>query len=433
MTSPLDQCDCGSWGKIQYRSKPSRGWRGSSASGKFSFMFDVRCWFGVLVASAATIGTLQCVPRQKVPPIAVPQSKHTPIAQGKPYACGALLAPDRRAAIAALDKAYIAWRRIYVTGEGANGQLRIRRPEDQDDTVSEGIGYGMLIAAYHGDREIFDRLLGYGRRYFDGNGLMHWKIAADGRVRGNGGATDADEDIAMALLVADRLWGGEYGVMAKHIINGIWNAEVEPGTYVLKPGSQFGGSLVMNPSYLDPAYYRIFAKATGNAKWNEVVEKTYRMFDSISKHNDGTGLAPDWMTSGAGPAKGQSYDYKYDAARVPLRLARDAAWFCEPRAQRILAQINAYFTEQGPLSIGDGYTVRGKKFSTVHNAAFVGPVAASALFPEDDNFRRLLWKELVRLWGGGYYANHLRHLALLFVSGLMPSPLDITPMQAATD
>src|SRR5664279_239740 len=388
-------------------------------------MSTVRFFVGVLAACATVVAAVQCVPRQKLPPIAVPQSPHVPIAQAKPYACGALLAPDRASALTALDQAYVSWRRIYVTGEGANGQLRIRRPEDQDDTVSEGIGYGMLIAAYHGDRAIFDKLIGYARRYMDGNGLMHWKIASDGRVRGNGGATDADEDIAMALLVAERLWGGEYGILARHIIDGIWNAEVEPGTYVLKPGSVWGGSLVMNPSYLDPAYYRIFAKVTGNTKWNEVVEKTYRMFDSISKHNDGTGLAPDWMSAGAGPAKGQSYDYKYDATRVPLRLARDAAWFCEPRAQRILAQINGYFAQQGPLSIGDGYTVRGKKFSTVHSAAFLGPVAASALFSQDDNFRQLLWKELVRLWGGGYYANHLRHLALLFGSGLMPNPLDI--------
>ncbi len=79
--------------------------------------------------------------------------------------------------------------------------------------------------------------------------------------------------------------------------------------------------------------------------------------------------------------------------------------------------------------MGDGYTVKGRKFSTVHNAAFVGPVAASALFSSDDNFRQVLWKDLVHLWGGGYYANHLRHLALLFVSGLMPNPLEMNKVR----
>ena len=366
-----------------------------------------------------------CVPRQKAPPIAVPESKHAPIAESRPYACGRLLAPDRDAALTALEKAYLGWRRIYVTGEGANGQLRIRRPEDHDDTVSEGIAYGMLIAAYHGDRPIFDGLLGYARSYMSRNGLMHWRISSDGSVRGSGAATDADEDLAIALLVAERQWGDEYGVFARRVIAGIWEAEVEPGTNVLKPGSDWGGSQVMNPSYLDPAYYRIFAKVTGDNRWLDVVEKSYRMFESIGKHNKGTGLAPDWMSAGAGPAKGQSYDYKYDATRVPLRLARDAAWFCEPRAMAVLSQINTFFAEQGPLSIGDGYTIYGKKFATVHNAAFVGPVAASSMFSDNENYRQILWKELVRLWGGGYYANHLRHLSLLFVSGLMPNPLTL--------
>ncbi len=377
------------------------------------------------LTACTLVFSIACVPRQKAPPIAVPQAKHDPIAEGKLYACGKLLAPDRDAALAALEKAYVSWRRIYVTGEGANGKLRIRRPEDKDDSVSEGIAYGMLIAAYHGDRAIFDGLLGYAQMYMNHSGLMHWRITANGSIRGGGAATDADEDLAIALLVAEKQWGGEYGALAKHVIEGIWNAEVEPGTNVLKPGSDWGGTEVMNPSYLDPAYYRIFAKVTGNNKWNGVVEKSYRMFESIGKHNKGTGLAPDWMTAGGGPAKGQSYDYRYDATRVPLRLARDAAWFCEPRAQAILAQVNAFFSEQGPLTIGDGYTISGKKFSTVHNAAFLGPVAASSMFSENETYRQLLWKDLVHLWGGGYYANHLRHLTLLFVSGLMPNPLTL--------
>ena len=238
-------------------------------------------WF---VASALMM-SFGCVPRQKAPPIAVPESKHDPIAEGKPYPCGKLLAPDREAALAALEKAYFGWRRIYVTGEGANGQLRIRRPEDRDDTVSEGIAYGMLIAAYHGDRAIFDGLLGYARMYMNHSGLMHWRISSDGSVRGGGAATDADEDLAISLLVAEKRWGGEYGVLARHVIEGIWNAEVEPGTNVLKPGNDWGGTEVMNPSYLDPAYYRIFAKVTGNNKWNDVVEKAYRMFESIDREN----------------------------------------------------------------------------------------------------------------------------------------------------
>ncbi|MGC4068150.1 MAG: glycosyl hydrolase family 8 [Polyangiaceae bacterium] len=202
---------------------------------------------------------------------------------------------------------------------------------------------------------------------------------------------------------------------------------MEPGTLVMKPGDGWGGSLVTNPSYFDPAYFKIFAEYTGDKRWLAVVDKTYRMLESVGSHNHGTGLVPDWMTAGAGPAKGQSYDYKWDATRVPLRIARDAAWFCDARAMKVLAPINEFFRQQGPLSIGDGYKLNGTKFSSVHAAAFVGPVAASSLFSEDEAFRATLWKDLVKLWGGGYYSNHLRHLSLLFVTGLFPNPLEFAP------
>jgi endo-1,4-beta-D-glucanase Y len=358
---------------------------------------------------------------------------HEPVVDAKPYRCGKLLEADEAAARKVLERAYVSWRRLYVTGEGARGALRIRRPEDKDDTVSEGIAYGMLIAAYHGDRAIFDGLWAYARERFDGNGLMHWKINAEGRVVGSGAASDADEDMAIALIVADRLWGGTYGKQARKVIDAIYKYEIEPGTLVMKPGDGWGGAAVTNPSYFDPAYFKVFAEFTGKKEWLAVVDKTYRMLELVAAHNRGTGLFPDWMTAGAGPAKGQGYDYKWDATRVPLRLARDAAWFCEPRAEKLLAPLNDFFRKQGPLTIGDGYKLDGTKFSSVHSAAFVGPIAASSLMSNDEAFRQTLYKDLVKRWGDGYYANHLRHLSLLFVTGLFPNPLEVSPKQVATE
>jgi len=376
--------------------------------------------------AAAIAFSTACVPKSAGPVAPVPKSPHGPIAEAKPYRCGRLLESDEIAARKILTRAYEAWRRLYVTGQGARGALRIRRPEDNDDTVSEGIAYGMLIAAYHGDRAIFDGLFAYAKARLDGNGLMHWKINSEGRVTGGGAASDADEDMAIALIVAEKLWGAPYGELARRLIDSIYESEIEPGTFVMKPGDGWGGSLATNPSYFDPAYFKVFAEYTGNKNWLKVVDRSYRMLDLVASHNQGTGLIPDWMTAGAGPAKGQSYDYKWDATRVPLRIARDAAWFCEPRAEKLLAPLNEFFRQQGPLTIGDGYKLSGEKFSTVHAAAFVGPVAAASLFSNNDDFRKTLWTDLLKRWGGGYYSNHLRHLSILFVTGLFPNPLEMT-------
>lgn len=198
------------------------------------------------------------------------------------YACGAAMAPDQAAADAEVQRSYADWKARYVTAQGAGGFLRVRRPSDGDDTVSEGIGYGMLLAAYRGDRATFDGLWGYARSHRDGNGLMHWRIDAGNGVVGYNAATDADEDMALALIVADGAWGG-YRADAGDLIGRIMQFEVEPGSNVLKPGDVWGGSQVTNPSYFAPAYYKAFARYTGDARWDQVVASSYQVIATLLK------------------------------------------------------------------------------------------------------------------------------------------------------
>ena len=47
---------------------------------------------------------------------------------------------------------------------------------------------------------------------------MHWRINASGAITGNNSATDADEDIAFALVMADKQWGG-YTTTATNMLN----------------------------------------------------------------------------------------------------------------------------------------------------------------------------------------------------------------------
>ncbi|HJT24693.1 MAG TPA: glycosyl hydrolase family 8, partial [bacterium] len=108
--------------------------------------------------------------------------------------------------------AYNKWYADCVTSTGAGGFLRVQRPNEPglnpNSTVSEGIGYGMVIAVYMNDQNLFDNLWKYEQLHLDGNGLMNWYIDASGATDGSGGATDADEDMAWGLLMAARQWGG---------------------------------------------------------------------------------------------------------------------------------------------------------------------------------------------------------------------------------
>src|SRR5579871_699531 len=56
--------------------------------------------------------------------------------------------------------AYQDWKkRFVVTSDG--GSLRVIRPENNNDTVSEGIGYGMLLSVFAKDKQTFDGLFAY--------------------------------------------------------------------------------------------------------------------------------------------------------------------------------------------------------------------------------------------------------------------------------
>ena len=338
-----------------------------------------------------------------------------------------LLAPTQAAADSAVNSAYSAWKSTYVTSSGAGGFLRVQRTENSNDTVSEGIAYGMILAAYMADKTTFDGLWSYAKSHLDSQGLMHWQINASNVAVQFNGATDADEDMALALVVADKTWGG-YGAEATSLINRIMTYEVEPGTFVLKPGDQWGGSSVTNPGYFAPAFYKVFKATTGDARWDNVVSSCYAILANLDAKGAAgtTGLVPDWLQASGDPASGQGYNYSYDAVRAPYRLAVDAAWFSDARAITRLGKLNTFWQSVGAANIKDGYTIGGALTGQWHNAAFVGPAAAGAVVSSNTSYKTAMWNELVSLSSGNYYNDSLRALTLLFSGNRMPSPLGTT-------
>src|SRR5438046_4583128 len=109
----------------------------------------------------------------------------------------------------------------YVDGDG-----RVVRRDQGSDTVSEGQAYALLLAAGTGDRRRFDRVWNWTQTHLeqpDGLFAYHWQ---DGRVTDPNSASDADLDIARALLVASRRFGdGAYARSAVHVGNAVLERE----------------------------------------------------------------------------------------------------------------------------------------------------------------------------------------------------------------
>ncbi len=340
------------------------------------------------------------------------------------------------------------WREEIVTADGACGFLRTRRPDTPDghanSTVSEGIAYGMIIAVMVDDQPLFDALFKYALYWSNKNGLMDWYIAPDGSgTLGVGGATDSDEDIAWALVMAHRQWGGRgaldepYLRHAKRQIARVWEFEVDHGQWdgMLLPGDDWRGRNVFNPSYFAPHQYRVFGEISGNvAGWQKVIDRGYAIIENSLNDRNGNrtnGLVPAWCDADGTPVEafpGAMTNYQYDSARTPFRLAQDYIYNREPRAKAYLARVSDFFSSVGANQIVDGYTLRGEAAPDPNaarpnpgSAVFVGGAAVGA--SHDAKYARFVDEAYARVSKGDllarsrYYNHSWTVLSLLMLSG----------------
>lgn len=270
-----------------------------------------------------------------------------------------------------LRQLYFGWREALVE-QCPQGDARVRYPETNNDTRSEGIGYGMVIAAYMGDQPTLDGLWRYYQRT-SSNGLMNWKRnGCDGQGGGgdNGSAADADIDAALALIVADAQFPNSgYAADATELLGAIRGQLFDAGCQgVLMAGNQFGGCDCINPSYIPPGYYVAYGDVEQEAFWSQARDASYTYFNAV--RNPMTGLVPAWsqvngnLQIGCGPqvaGGGGTNEYQADAARTPWRVAIDYQWTGDARAEDFLQSIGGFAASQQIMRIRDRYTLAGQR------------------------------------------------------------------------
>ncbi|MFD1603218.1 glycosyl hydrolase family 8 [Flavobacterium artemisiae] len=362
--------------------------------------------------------------------VAESQSQTQPFPANKVHGNG-LMASTKNSQDA--ETSYNTWKGNFVT-TCSNGRYRIKF-DDPNKTVSEGIAYGMLLSAYKGDKTLFDGLWLYYKDNVNSNGVMNWKINGCSGTDGFNGATDAELDAAMALIVADYQWTSvgtiNYKNDAKTLITAIKNYEVEANTYVLKPGDQFGGSLITNPSYYSPAYYRAFGAYTNDtAFWNQVAAKAYTVINNnLTQNNAVGGLVSDWCeASGAYSSRGGN-TYSYDAARTPWRIVVDYIWYGNADAKTYAKKSSDFVRVNlgGSNNIKDGYNQNGSVSGQWHNATFVGAFACAAMAGENQSHLDVSYNDLKNLNEPNSYFNQtLKTLYSFLLTGNFYLPLNAT-------
>lgn len=268
----------------------------------------------------------------------------------------------------------------------STGMVHRPKSESPGDAVSEGQGYGMMVALFANDQATFNSIWQASETYMWNGKSLDWRTNSAGNRMGYGAATDADQDMAAMLILADSLvkagiwtsWnlpnGTTYAGRAQKMLDWIWSTMVESrytsnGTeYHLRPGDGWGGYSTVNVGYYTPAFYRVYAAFDNNTnhKWLELAEQGYRTLEG----NEGAalGLGPDWCDgSGAVLASGPGYNafdngqsmYK-DAIRILWRVATDAIWFDTPAAKSFLQKSLEFIKGKGGASAANFYQLNGE-------------------------------------------------------------------------
>ena len=333
----------------------------------------------------------------------------------------------------------------------------IYAPEGTCSTVSEAIAYGMLITVYMDEEDVFKKLYGVWKENGGNGGGMNWRI---GCSADNGSATDADEDAALALVMASKQWSNDsYLSDAKTIINWIAQNDVD-GNNSLKPGSNWNPAL--NPSYVMPGHYRLFEKVTGNSKWSTIREKA--MKDLLACQDATTGLVGDWCDwsshktiSAPGAAVSNDIGFYDDAARTPWRTAWAYYWYGDSDAKKFNENVVKWLipTTRTASGVNSGYRYNNgtyeadesdkRNFVSSTFSGGLGLAASSIASTEATAYLGTVFNVLKQktscetangcgesVSGEKYYPATLNVLYLLILTGNMPNLYDLSGFTAFT-
>ena len=317
-------------------------------------------------------------------------------------------------------------------------------------TVSEGIGYGMLITLFQGDWDAFNRLWIYSQAYRNsayasGRGLMPWLTASfSWDIPDESSATDADLDIATSLILAYYMSGNTaYLNDALTLIAALWNNEVNLSNHLLYSGDTPTWKAAANPSYnlsyFSPVALRLFALVDKNHDWTSVLNAQYTYMLNVQAA--GTGVFPDW-SDGSGnainppnnSAKTTYWTFNKESVRIPWRIAWDYYWFADERAASVLNTLNNFImarSNNDPLSIpavnyswnlSIGADIQGQNLPTQWQAAWCATGMAGNSMDWLNTCTNVLNATVMQTSASSYFPNILQMMYSQLLNGMYVKP-----------
>jgi endoglucanase len=235
---------------------------------------------------------------------------------------------------------------------------------NQNISTSEGQAYAMLRSVWVRDRSTFDKTYLWAKQNLQQHRTDHLFSWRWGK-RDNGAwgsldetvASDADQDIALALILYHHIWPTPvYLKEAKLILHDFWEQLVlkQSQQNILLPGqwANTPEGYQLNPSYFAPYAYRVFAEADSQHDWISLVSSSYNILQQATLASK-THLPPDWVVL---PVQGKTVllyedpldersDFGYEAIRVYWRVAMDLLLMPDNKEAKALLKMNSELTQ----------------------------------------------------------------------------------------
>jgi endo-1,4-beta-D-glucanase Y len=332
---------------------------------------------------------------------------------------------------AKINTNYINWKTKYLK-TCVNGNVRVETFSEPNRTItfSEGQGYGMMIAAYMGDKIVFDKLWSYAKSMLNSRGVMGWQSdcygftgcagkdeSACGSPYGFVSATDGDLDIAMGLCIASNQWGGSYSSEAISYINNLkannFRYSAADGRWI-QEWRDGGDETWGNTSYWCPGFYRVFKDFTGDNAWDAIAADTYTLL--LGTRNATTGFNGNSVSVNMTTRETK---VDYNGARSPWRYVMDYLWTGNQQAKDLTDKLTYWANSQGITTLIDGYEMDGTRapgYNWTASPAWTGAWACGSMSTS---------KEIVDKFSAhfdtcnydGYYFSTLRIIYELVLTG----------------
>ena len=283
-----------------------------------------------------------------------------------------------------LDEAWVAYKSVFIKPEGYVWDQARR------EVTSEGQSYALMRAVWMKDRAAFDLVFNWTEAHLarpDGLYSWQWTPEDGGRVIDANTATDADQDIAFALILASRSFQEPaYLERARALLTAIrlHTGIMLPAGWIPGAGNWAVAERIINFSYFTFYAYPVFAAVDPDGEWLGVRERAY---DVLSRFlaTPSVMLPADFVVideSGAFmPVAGKgnlSDSFSFDAMRIYWRVAMDCLLNNYPRAcsdPSKTGNIVDILARDG--KIYSRYSVMGKKETNDTSVSFFGSLLPS--------------------------------------------------------